>query len=327
VNRSSCSLLLFCALATSAAAQDRLIEVRPGPEGEDVAAYGFFPALARGQSDTLYAYTASGETGANHSMETFVKFPIGPGFLGPNEEVKLAELRMFYSFNFDQFGNVNDEPGNLSCRLVSEPWSEADTTWNNKPSYGAPIQTLTNITALGQLRFDVTAVVQSWATGAMANNGFALTSSSERVLGFYSFERGNTAPDLKPHMLAIVGPSGIADADSDGVGDGTDNCPVVANPDQADGDGDGVGDACDNCTTTPNGDQRDTDGDGYGNACDPDLNGDEVVNFTDLSMFRARFLTPDPDADMDGNGNVDFGDLARMRQWFFGSPGPSAQVP
>ena len=35
-----------------------------------------------------------------------------------------------------------------------------------------------------------------------------------------------------------------ADADGDGVLDGLDNCPTVANPDQRDSNGDGIGDAC-----------------------------------------------------------------------------------
>lgn len=48
----------------------------------------------------------------------------------------------------------------------------------------------------------------------------------------------------------------IADADRDGVADGSDNCVTTANADQADLDHDGIGDACD----------PDIDGDGYSNA-------------------------------------------------------------
>lgn len=42
-----------------------------------------------------------------------------------------------------------------------------------------------------------------------------------------------------------------ADADKDGVGDNSDNCHAVANPNQADADGDGLGDACDTAGNTP----------------------------------------------------------------------------
>jgi beta propeller repeat protein len=42
----------------------------------------------------------------------------------------------------------------------------------------------------------------------------------------------------------------------DGIGDNSDNCPSVYNPDQSDSDLDGIGDACDTC--------MDTDHDGYG---------------------------------------------------------------
>jgi hypothetical protein len=60
----------------------------------------------------------------------------------------------------------------------------------------------------------------------------------------------------------------LLDTDNDGVPNGVDNCPTIANPGQEDGDGDGVGDACDNCRTTANPGQEDGDGDGVGDACD-----------------------------------------------------------
>ncbi|HUU01582.1 MAG TPA: thrombospondin type 3 repeat-containing protein [Myxococcota bacterium] len=60
------------------------------------------------------------------------------------------------------------------------------------------------------------------------------------------------------------------DTDSDGVGDGVDNCPEEPNPDQSDGDSDGVGDACDNCPLVVNSDQADSElePDGIGDDCD-----------------------------------------------------------
>jgi hypothetical protein len=55
--------------------------------------------------------------------------------------------------------------------------------------------------------------------------------------------------DLEPGLHNVYARSFtlplVADTDGDGVADGSDNCPLVANPAQADRDGDGIGDACD----------------------------------------------------------------------------------
>ncbi len=52
--------------------------------------------------------------------------------------------------------------------------------------------------------------------------------------------------------LAINPCNAVADADSDGIADGIDNCPTSYNPNQEDGDSDNVGDACDACPTLAN---------------------------------------------------------------------------
>jgi Thrombospondin type 3 repeat len=60
------------------------------------------------------------------------------------------------------------------------------------------------------------------------------------------------------------------DLDCDGVPDGSDNCPTVANPDQANEDGDRFGDVCDPCPPYADSDPiADQDGDGVSDACDP----------------------------------------------------------
>ncbi len=65
-----------------------------------------------------------------------------------------------------------------------------------------------------------------------------------------------------------------ADTDGDGIVNGSDNCPAVANPTQADSDGDGVGDACDLCV----GDDAFGDADGDLSCADEDCDdGDDTV--------------------------------------------------
>ncbi len=100
-------------------------------------------------------------------------------------------------------------------------------------------------------------------------------------------------------------PTGDADADGDGVPNGTDNCSEVANPGQADADGDGQGDACDtdtdtdadgdgvpngtdNCSEVANPGQADADGDGQGDACDTDTDTDPTATGCRTAPTTAR---------------------------------------
>lgn len=89
----------------------------------------------------------------------------------------------------------------------------------------------------------------------------------------------------------------LLDDDVDGVDNGDDNCPAIANPDQEDADLDDIGDACDSCPVVPNAGREqtaDADNDGVPNACDPHATnkGDCLVlfdTFSDPATFSASW--------------------------------------
>ena len=90
------------------------------------------------------------------------------------------------------------------------------------------------------------------------------------------------------------------DQDSDGIPDGSDNCPRVANPDQQDTDADLIGDACDD----------DDDGDGVGDEwdlCTPGEIGWDSASNTDYDSDGCRDIS-DEDLDDDNDGIMDLYD-------------------
>jgi hypothetical protein len=96
------------------------------------------------------------------------------------------------------------------------------------------------------------------------------------------------------------------DTDGDGILNGADNCPAVANANQLDGDSDGDGDACDNCPADANADQLDTDGNGIGDACEPpapglDTDSDGILDGADNCSAVANANQLDGDSDGDGD--------------------------
>ena len=124
---------------------------------------------------------------------------------------------------------------------------------------------------------------------------------------------GDGEPDVKDAFP--TNPQETADSDGDGIGDNSDNCPLVANPDQinTDGDDDG-GDACDNdddndghldgsdnCPLQYNPDQT-------VNVCEGDSDSDGVLNHQDNCPMHANPDQNNTDGDDDGGDVCDSDD-------------------
>ncbi len=149
---------------------------------------------------------------------------------------------------------------------------------------------------------------------------------------------GGPFPEGLEYQVRYKGPDGIemttpkyfkvnlwVDWDGDGVPNGEDNCPHVANPDQQDideeickdmpngplckGVGDGVGDACDNCPSLATQNLSNKDNDKWGDECDncPDVANDDQANSDgdrwgdacDFCREDKNYLSPQPDSDGD----------------------------
>jgi len=172
--------------------------------GEDTAVYRFLPAIARGSYPTLYAFTLQ-DAGQDHDFRTFLRFYPMPDLSGAC--VASAEVYVYYGFDFAGFGSGGTGPGVLTCSPVLAPWSAASATWNNQPPIGAPTGAVENITAYDFLACDVTATVQAWADGA-PDYGIALSSPTDRVMGFYAFDAfgpgSQLDPNLKPALVITL---------------------------------------------------------------------------------------------------------------------------
>ena len=95
----------------------------------------------------------------------------------------------------------------------------------------------------------------------------ALAPGCNQILGLDQPADDDDDDDARDHDARVI--DGPADRDMDGIVDGADLCPDVADPGQYDEDGDGTGDRCDLCPHLDQADDTDDDEDGIHDACDP----------------------------------------------------------
>jgi len=195
---------VLSALLFALPVRGEIFVLEPGFGGQDSSYYSFIPLLVRGQYNTLYSQTASDDDGFSHSMRTHLRFALPEDLLGEGETVHQALLLMVYAFSFDHSEDPPDVPANLTVHRINDDWHEDSLYYENAPSIGPGIETIADITDFGTLEFDVTSLVREWAEGTRPNYGFALTNTSERPIGFHSWESG-VSSDLKNVLVVTTG--------------------------------------------------------------------------------------------------------------------------
>ena len=306
-------------------------------EGQDSSPYSFLPGLARGFRETAYAFTGDDEIGESHNFRNYIRFDLSSLELAPGETIAQAFVFLIYAFDFDGFGDQSDIAGEINCHEVTQDWSEATLTWGDQPSFAPPFSTLSDINALGLISCDVSELLEAWLSGEKPNHGIVLTNSTERLIGFYTFQAFQVEASLRPQLVVLTSDGEVPDdVDGDGVLNVEDNCLNDPNTDQADFDEDGWGDVCDNCSEVYN-DARDllnlqvdTDQDGYGDACDCDLDQSGTCNLGDFNLFLPDLRAGSDSgigSDMDTSGSVNLSDFNLLLPGLIqGEPGPSGLV-
>ena len=175
----------------------------------------FLGALSFGQVLTDDANTQSGFPTKNFGGS--IALIVAPG------------SNAYVRFNLASLGSVNESniskatlvvyvdailaSGTMDVYQVNGAWAEGSITWNTAPSLGTLIASSVPVSKTGYLSLDVTATMQAWLNGSLANNGLALVPSpgSHLAASFDSKENILTShsPQL-PTLLMSVGPAGPA---------------------------------------------------------------------------------------------------------------------
>ncbi|MGA2687634.1 MAG: DNRLRE domain-containing protein [Candidatus Korobacteraceae bacterium] len=183
------SILLLSAIAFA----------QSGPPAADVLTYSSNPNTNYGSYTSLFVQKGS------VTSRSYIKFNLGTLPTGVN--VSKATLRLFV--------NQIAGPGSFDVYQLNSTWSESTLTYNNAPALGTsatgnhPVAFTSS--SLNQfIVIDITALVQGWMNGSIANDGLALAmTTTSGSASFDSKESIYTShqPELE---VALTGPAGPA---------------------------------------------------------------------------------------------------------------------
>ena len=193
-------LLGLCAALFAAAAPAETLLIQ---SGQDSSPYAFLPGLPRGFHSSAYAFTMD-DDGSDHSFEYYIQWNLPPALFEEGVEVEQALAWVYYGFDYVLFGDFSNEVGELLCHEVLGSWSESSLTWNTRPPIDNYFDATFDVLNRGLYWCDVTDLVKQWIADPSTNHGIALTSSLQRVMGFYTFDDGTVSPNFKPSLMVEV---------------------------------------------------------------------------------------------------------------------------
>jgi len=136
----------------------------------------------------------------------------------PGDSVRSATLRLF------EATPAYDDDDQFIVRAITEPWHELTVTGETAPGDGDPT---IEVESSANPVIDVTAIVQAWAGGTVANNGFLIQNAGFNDYGtFVSREGDGMAATLTVEFEDTA--SCAEDFDDDGVVATTDLLDLLA---------------------------------------------------------------------------------------------------
>gem|GEM_PF-2173315 len=248
------------------------------------------PPGTRIRHNTIDANTSQ-EAGGGIVLSTTGTFEISNNLITGNTSPQSGNGLFLQGTNGALDFHENDVAGNAVGNYAGTP----DQTGLNGNLSASPLYT-----APGSGDYSLTAGSPAIDTGSAAGDPPRDERGVPRPL------EGNGVAPNKSDMGALEFVR--ADEDGDGVANGSDNCPYVANAGQQDSDADGRGNVCDNCPSLANAGQQDLDADGVGDGCD---NCPVTSNPTQTNVC----------ADSDADGAADAADCAPWNPGSFATPG------